>query len=97
MPARSRVAWMAISSTLSRMCGTPASPLASAMSWAKPTSSSAWRTMAVMPPRRSQSPSEWANTAALEVSPSRKTRSAGTKTSSKTTKPSGMETWLLTG
>ncbi len=67
------------------------------MSWARPTSSSAWRTMAVMPPRRSHSPSEWANTAAFDVSPSRNTRSAGTKTSSNTTNPSGMETRLLTG
>ena len=46
--------------------------------------------MAVMPPRRSHSPSEWANTAAFDVSPSRNTRSSGTNTSSNTTNPSGM-------
>ena len=56
---------MAISSIFSRMWDTPASPLASAMSWARPTSSSAWCTIAVMPPRRSHRPREWAKTAAL--------------------------------
>jgi hypothetical protein len=88
---------MAISSIFSRMWDTPARPLASAMSWARPTSSSAWCTMAVMPPSRSHRPREWAKTAALAASPSRKTRSSGTNTSSNTTNPSGMLIWLLTG
>ena len=88
---------MSISSILSRMCDTRARPLASAMSWASPTSWSAWVTIAVTPPRRSHSPRAWANTVALAVSPSRNTRSSGTKTSSNTTKPSGMLCTLLTG
>ena len=81
---------MIISEIFSRMCGSLARPFASAMSCAKPTSWSASSTNAESPPSRSQSPSECANTAAWRVSPSRNTRSFGTNTSSKITKPSGM-------
>ncbi len=50
-----------------------------------------------VPPSRSHNPSEWANTAACAVWPSRKIRSAGTKTSSKMHMLSGRLSWLLTG
>ena len=55
---------MSISETFSRMWLSRASPFASAMSWAKPTSMSAWSAMAASPPSRSHSPREWAKTAA---------------------------------
>ncbi len=82
---------MIISEIFSLTCAWPASPLASAMSWASPTITSAPSAIAVSPPRRSHNPSEWANTAALATSPSRKIRSLGTNTSSKMTKPSGVD------
>ena len=63
-PARTSVAWMISSEIFSLMWATPASPLASAISCAKPTSSSASSAIADSPPRRSHSPSEWANTPA---------------------------------
>ena len=48
------------------------------------------RTASTMPPVRSHSPSDCAKRLASWVSPARNTRSQGTNTSSKMTKPSGM-------
>ena len=75
--ARTTVAWMIISEIFSLMWASPARPLASAISWARPTSRSAPSAMPDRPPRRSHRPSEWANTAAWATSPSRKMRSFG--------------------
>ena len=88
---------MTISSIFSRTWETRAVPFASAISWASPTSSSAWMTMKDTPPSRSHRPRECAKTAAWSYCPSRKIRSSGTKTSSKMTMLSGMDLCALTG
>src|SRR5271154_6789948 len=62
--ARTMVALIIMPEILSLICGTFSRPLASAISWAKPTSRSKVLTMPARPPRSSQRPSEWAKVAA---------------------------------